>query len=35
MGVFHNLFTALRERNLGIRLSEYLRLGLEAGVLHA
>jgi hypothetical protein len=35
MGVFHDLFTALRERNLGIRLSEYLRLGLEAGVLHA
>jgi hypothetical protein len=35
MGVFHDLFTALREKNLGIRLSEYLRLGLEAGVLHA
>ena len=35
MGVFHDLFTALREKNLGVRLSEYLRLGLEAGVLHA
>jgi len=35
MGAFHNLYTALREKNLGIRLSEYIRLGLEAGVLHA
>ena len=35
MGIFHDLFTALREKNLGVRLSEYIRLGLEAGVLHA
>jgi hypothetical protein len=35
MGVFHDLFTALREKNLGLRLAEYIRLGLEAGVLHA
>ena len=35
MGVFHDLFTALREVNLGIRLAENLRMGLEAGVLHA
>jgi hypothetical protein len=34
MGVFHDLFTALREVNLGIRLAENLRMGLEAGVLH-
>ena len=31
MGVFHDLFAPQREENLGIRLDEYLRFGLEAG----
>ena len=35
MGVFHDLFTAMREANLLYRLEENLRMSLEAGVLHA
>lgn len=34
MGVFHALFNAQREANLRIRLAEYLRVGLEAGVFY-
>ena len=32
MGSFHDLFQPQRETNLRIRLNEYLRFGLEAGV---
>ena len=32
MGAFHELFEPQRETNLRIRLDEYLRFGLEAGV---
>lgn len=32
MGAFHNLFQPQREANLQIRLDEYLRFGLEAGI---
>jgi hypothetical protein len=32
MGVWRHLFQPKRERNLAIRLEEYLRFGLEAGV---
>ncbi|MEP6762804.1 MAG: hypothetical protein ABJB66_00770 [Gemmatimonadaceae bacterium] len=35
IGAFHNVFAPQRETNLGIRLDEYLRFGLEAGVFHA
>lgn len=35
MGVFYGLFTGRRESNLTYRLHEYLRVGLEAGVIHA
>lgn len=35
MGVFFALFTPARESNLRVRLDEYLRVGLEAGVIHA
>jgi hypothetical protein len=35
MGVFHGLYNGRRESNLAYRLGEYLRIGLEAGVLHA
>jgi hypothetical protein len=35
MGVFHDVFGPQREDNLTIRLQEYLRFGLEAGVFHA
>ncbi len=35
MGVFHNVFAPQREDNLKIRLQEYLRFGLEAGVFYA
>jgi hypothetical protein len=34
MGAFHELFQSQRETNLRIRLDEYLRFGLEAGVFH-
>ena len=32
MGVFHDLFQPQREINLRVRLDEYLRFGLEAGI---
>lgn len=35
MGATHRLFTPLRERNLRVRLDEYLRLGLEAHWIYA
>ena len=35
MGVFHDLYTTMREANLLYRLEENLRMSLEAGVLHA
>ncbi|MFL6257912.1 MAG: hypothetical protein ACJ74T_23125, partial [Pyrinomonadaceae bacterium] len=35
MGVFHNLFQPQRESHLRARLDEYLRFGLEAGILYA
>lgn len=35
MGVFHDVFGPQREYNLTIRLQEYLRFGLEAGLFHA
>jgi hypothetical protein len=35
MGVMHNLYQPQREANLKIRLSEYLRFGLEAGIFYA
>ncbi len=34
MGVFHNLYQPQRETNLRVRLDEYLRFGLEAGILY-
>ena len=34
MGAFHELFEPQRETNLRIRLDEYLRFGLEAGVFY-
>jgi hypothetical protein len=34
MGVFHQLFGAQRETNLNIRMSEYLRVGLRAGIFY-
>jgi len=34
MGVFHQLYGAQRETNLRIRLAEYLRVGLRAGIFH-
>jgi hypothetical protein len=35
MGVFHDLFSDIREANLLYRLDENLRISLDAGVLHA
>lgn len=35
MGAFHELFAPQREANLRTRLDEYLRFGLEAGILYA
>ena len=35
MGVLHDLFQAQREINLRVRLNEYLRFGLEAGIVFA
>ncbi len=35
MGVLHAAFQPLRETNLRIRLDEYLRFGLQAGVFYA
>lgn len=34
MGAFHDLFQPQREMNLRIRLKEYLRFGLEAGIFY-
>ena len=34
MGVFHELYQPQRETNLRVRLDEYLRFGLEAGVIY-
>ena len=34
MGVFHHLYGAQRETNLRIRLAEYLRVGLHAGIFY-
>jgi len=35
MGAFHSLFAPQREANLQIRLGEYLRVGLAAGIFYA
>ncbi len=35
MGAFHDLYGPQRETNLTVRLEEYLRFGLEAGIFHA
>jgi hypothetical protein len=35
MGVTHELYAPQREGNLRIRLDEYLRFGLEAGIFYA
>jgi hypothetical protein len=35
MGVFHDLHQPQRETNLRVRLEEYLRFGLEAGIIYA
>ena len=35
MGVYHNLYQPQRENNVNMRLREYLRFGLEAGVFYA
>jgi hypothetical protein len=34
MGVFHHLYGPQRETNLRVRLNEYLRVGLEAGIFY-
>ena len=34
MGAFHHLYQPQRETNLRIRLAEYLRIGLEAGIFY-
>ena len=34
MGVLHHVYAPQRETNLHVRLEEYLRFGLEAGVIH-
>ena len=34
MGAFHALFPAQREANLQIRLREFLRVGLAAGIFY-
>jgi hypothetical protein len=35
IGVFHNLYQPQKESNLLIRLNEYLRFGMEAGIFYA
>jgi hypothetical protein len=35
MGAFHHLLQAQRETNLRVRLREYLRFGLDAGIIYA
>ncbi|MGZ8532027.1 MAG: hypothetical protein ACXW6J_15690, partial [Candidatus Binatia bacterium] len=34
MGAFHDLYQPQRETNLRVRLDQYLRFGLEAGVFY-
>ncbi|MDX2505326.1 MAG: hypothetical protein QNL62_12740, partial [Gammaproteobacteria bacterium] len=34
MGVYHDLYQNKREMNLRTRLHEYLRFGLEAGIIY-
>jgi hypothetical protein len=34
MGAFHDVYGPQRERNLRVRLDEYLRFGLEAGIFY-
>jgi hypothetical protein len=34
-GAFHSVYAPQRERNLQVRLTEYLRASLEAGIFHA
>jgi hypothetical protein len=34
MGAFHELYQPQREQNLRVRLDEYLRFGLEAGIVY-
>ena len=34
MGAFHHLYAPQRDRNLRIRLREFLRVGLEAGLIY-
>jgi hypothetical protein len=33
-GAFHSIYQAQRENNLGIRLAEYMRASMEAGIFH-
>lgn len=35
MGVFHGLYWPRRETNLQFRFAEYLRVGLQTGIIHA
>ncbi len=35
MGAFHDLYQPQRENNLRVRLGEYLRFGLDAGIFYA
>jgi hypothetical protein len=35
MGAFYGLFSGRKESNLRFRLNEYLRVGLQAGIIHA
>jgi len=35
MGAYHHVFGPQRDSDLEVRLDEYLRFGLEAGILHA
>ena len=35
MGVMHDLYQPQRETNVRIRLDEYLRFGLKAGIFYA
>jgi hypothetical protein len=34
MGAFYGLFSGRRDSNLSYRMNEYLRLGLQAGIIH-
>ncbi len=35
IGAFHDLYQPQRETNLRVRLDEYLRFGLEAGIFYS